>query len=196
MAQNNQFSAIDVVALTHFSASLKLMEQVMWGKTLKKFEEVLCSHKPVQFRQRRALQFIQWHSRYIMISSMPDKWHCFLGFQLKVIDSVEHSYDYPVVHLNLEVDPKSPHRKTTLQEFKLICEQHHWRGYGLDEPGAWSGITMSKSLRDFLVEADHVAAVESFFLEALRSLEDIRKGFTNLPWGVVPDDDDESDSES
>jgi hypothetical protein len=31
MAQSNQFSAIDVLALTNFSASLKLMEQVMWG---------------------------------------------------------------------------------------------------------------------------------------------------------------------
>lgn len=196
MAQSNQFSAIDVIALTHFPASLKLMEQAMWGKTLQKFEEVLGSHKAVQFRKRRALQFIQWHGRYIMIASMPDRWHCFLGFQLKVVDSVEHPYDYPVVHLNLEVDPKSPHRKATLQEFKSICEQHHWQGYGLDEIDAWSGIAISRSLRDFLIEADHVVAIENFFLNALESLEKIRQEYPNLPWGVVPDDGEESDSET
>jgi hypothetical protein len=196
MAQSNQFSAVDIVALTHFPASLKLMEQSMWGETLQKFEAVLGHHKSLHFRQRRALQNIQWHGRYIMSAPMPDRWACFLGFQLKFIDSVEHPYDYPVVHLNLEIDPKSPHRQTTLKEFKSICEKEDWRGYGLGEIDAWSGVTMNKSLRDFLVESDHVAAIENFFLKGLESLDKIRKEYAHLPWGIAPDDDEESDSET
>lgn len=196
MAQSNQFSAIDIVALTHFSASLKLMEQVMWGKTLQKFEEVLEKQQSIQFRQRRALQNIQWHGRYIMGVWMPGKWWCYLGFQLKVADYIKlpFPHDYPVVKLNLEIDPKSPHRQTTIQEFKSISEQYHWQEYRLNEPETWSGISMNKSLRNFLVEADHVSAIESFFLEALRGLEEIRKKYPHLPWGTTFDDDEESNS--
>jgi hypothetical protein len=192
MAQNNQFSAIDVLALANFQSPLKLMEQTMWGKTVQKFEEVLDSHKNINFRKRRALQNIQWHNRYIMGAWMPEKWWCHLGFLLRPYNNY-NSYDYSVVRLVLEIDPKSPHRKSTIQAFEKICEQFDWRGYSLHNINDWAHITLAKSLRDFLVEEDHIAAIEKFFLDALDQLQEIKNQYPELPWGAVPEDDEDSE---
>jgi hypothetical protein len=192
MAQNNQFSAIDVLSLANFQSPLKLMEQTMWGKTVQKFEEVLDTHKNIKFRRQRALQNIQWFGRYIMYASMPGKWGCHLGFLFRPKNNY-NPYDYSVVRLVLEIDPKSPHFKSTIQTFEKICEHFDWRGYSLHEPGTWSHIALEKSLRDFLVEDDHVVAIENFFLEALGELQTIKNQYPQLPWGAISEDDEDSE---
>lgn len=188
MAQNNQFSSIDVLALANFPTSLKLMEEVMWGKVFCKFQEVLGHYKSLQFRKRRALQNIQWHGRYVMGAWMPDKWLCWLGFDLKTLNS----FEYPVVRIVLEIDPKSPHRNKIIKEFKDICTQFSWRGYELDKPNIWSHIAIERSLRSFLVEEDHVVAIENFFLDGLGQLQIIKNQYPQLPWGTVPEEDEDS----
>jgi hypothetical protein len=195
MAQNNQFSAIDVLSLANFRSPLKLMEQTMWGKTVEKFEEVLDSHKKIGFRKRRALQNIQWHNRYIMGAWMPERWWCYLGFNLNSIDNS----GYSKVYLVLQIDPRSPQKNNIIQVFKKILEHNgvenkfSWIGYSLDNPGGWSSILIEKSLRDFLVEDDHVVTIENFFLEALDELQAIKSQYPQLPWGSVSEDDDDSE---
>lgn len=188
MAQNNQFSSVDILALANFPSALKLMEEVMWGKVLHNFEEILGERKSLEFRKRRALQNIQWHGRYILASWMPDKWVCFIGFFTKPVDSS----GYPTVRLVLEVDPKSPKRQEILNEFRQISSNSNWNPYNLDTPNAWSSIALEKSLRGFLSLDDHVFAIEEFFLSALQDLENLRQQYPQLPWGVVAEDDEEA----
>ncbi len=145
MAQNNQFSSVDILALANFPSALKLMEEVMWGKVLHNFEEILGERKSLEFRKRRALQNIQWHGRYILASWMPDKWVCFIGFFTKPVDSS----GYPTVRLVLEVDPKSPKRQEILNEFRQISSNSNWNPYNLDTPNAWSSKD-KKPLRLFI----------------------------------------------
>ncbi len=193
MAQNNQFSAVDVLALANFRSPLKLMEQTMWGKTAQKFEEVLDSHKNINFRKRRALQNIQWHNRYIMGAWMPEKWWCYLGFDFRPLDNSYFPDDYPLVRLVLQIDPKSSRRQEIIQSFWKIYEEFNWRGYSLHEPERWSHIALEKSLRDFLVEDDHVVAIENFFLDALNQLQTIKIQYPQLPWGSVSEEDEDSE---
>jgi hypothetical protein len=62
MAHNNQFSAVDVIALANFTKSLNLMEETMWGEVSQQFEQVLGA-----VRQRAtALTQLQVHGRYLM----------------------------------------------------------------------------------------------------------------------------------
>jgi hypothetical protein len=193
MAQNNQFSAIDVLALVNFRSPLKFMEQTMWGKTVHEFEKVLDSHKKLNFRKRRALQNIQWHNRYIMGAWMPEKWWCYLGFDLRPHEIAYFPYDYPLVRLVLQIDPKSPCKKEIIKVFEEICKESSWRGYSLHEPERWSHIALEKSLRDFLIEDDHVIAIENFFLDTLDQLQTIKNQYPQLPWASVSEEDEYSE---
>lgn len=187
MAQSNQFSSTDILALANFPSALELIEQVMWGKVLHKFEEILGEHKSLEFRKRRALQNIQWHGRYVLTSWMPNRWTCFVGFFTKPVDSS----GYPTVRLLLQVDPKSPKRQEIINEFRQISNNSDWNPYDLDTPNAWSYIALEKSLRDFLSLEDHVFAIEEFFLNALQGLENIRQQYPQLPWGVAAEEEED-----
>jgi PD-(D/E)XK nuclease superfamily len=186
MAHNNQFSSIDVIALANFTKSLKLMEETMWGKVSQQFKQVVGS---IQNRAK-ALTQVQLHGRYLMTASMPSgKWWCGLGFILKTSNLT----DYPTVCLLLEVAPTSQHRAEIIVVMKGICKQYGWRGYGLNDSKAWSGIVCEKSLQDFLSEEDHIAAIEKFFLHTLNELDKIKNQYPQLPWAALPENEESSE---
>jgi hypothetical protein len=181
MAQNNQFSSVDIIALANFTRSLKLMEETMWGEVSQRFKEILGAIKP----KVTALTQVQNHGRYLITASMPNgKWWCGLGFILKTANLA----DYPTVRLMLEVDPNSQHRTEILEAMWKICQQYGWQGYDLNNAKAWSGIAREKSLQNFLSEEDHIVAIERFFLQALDELAAIKHQYSNLPWGAIQDD--------
>lgn len=176
MVHNNQFSAIDVIALANFTKSLKLMEDTVWGEVRQRFEQVL---GPIR-QQRAALTEIQKHGRYLMVADMQQsgRWWCGLGFMLKTSSLT----DYPTVRLMLEVDPNSKCRVEIIEAMKDICEQYNWQGSGLDDTKVWSSIFREESLQRFLSKEDHVAAIQQFFLQTLDELEKIKKEYSHLPW--------------
>ncbi|WP_008311369.1 PD-(D/E)XK nuclease family protein [Leptolyngbya sp. PCC 6406] len=188
MAQSNQFSPVDISALVNFLPALKLMEAVMWGKVVAQFEKVLGRNKKREIAKRHALQWIQWHGRYILVSQMPDGWSCFMGFFMQPVESVDSS-GYPSVQLVLQVEPKSPKRQEIINGLRQIANDSSWHSYNLDASSTWSGITLQRSLREFLSMEDHVSAIEDFFLEALSELKNIRQQYPQLPWGSVIDED-------
>jgi hypothetical protein len=197
MSQNNQFSSIDVIAMTNFSKSLRLMREIMWGEVSKKFKETLGGIK----KPSTAMTQIRWHGRYVMDVSMPGEWWCKLGFILERPNLTDH----PIAFLMVEIAPNSSHRIETIKTMKDICENFEswgWRGYGLNDPNAWACIMRARSLQDFLSEEDHIACIKSFFLQALDELREIQSKYPSLPWGVDPskmkddevDVDDETES--
>ncbi len=189
MAHNNQFSSIDVIALANFTKSLKLMEEIMWGKVSQRFEKVLGAIK----QKSTALTQMSWYGRYLMTASMPSgRWWCGLGFILETT----HLTDYPIVCLILEVDPNSQCRTEIIEAMKDICEQYGWRSYNLNNSKDWAGIVREKSLQDFLSQEDHVAAIKEFFLQALDELEKIKDQYSNLPWIAIQDNGENSDDTS
>jgi hypothetical protein len=189
MAHNNQFSSVDVLALANFTKALKLMEETMWGRVIQRFKEVVGAIK----QPSTALTQVQRHERYLMSASMlSGRWWCGLGFLLKTSNLA----DYPTVRLMLEVAPNSHHRAEIIDAMKDICHQFGWQGYALNEPKAWSGIVREKSLRDFLSQEDHIAAIEQFFLQALNELDEIKRKYSQLPWGAIEENGENLEDES
>jgi PD-(D/E)XK nuclease superfamily len=179
MAHNNQFSSIDIIALSNFTNSLKLMEQTMSDEVRNKFKQVLGSVVPLR---ATAFTQLQKHDRYLMYSLLRDKWWCGLGFMLNTSSPTE----YPTVFLLLEVEPKSPkspHRAEIIKAMKDICsKQSEWKGYDLDNSKAWSRIVLGRSLQSFLSEEDHIVAIQKFFLKSLYELSEIKNQYPHLPW--------------
>lgn len=185
MAHNNQFSSIDLITLSNFTKSLKLMEEAMWGEVSQRFEQVLGTIK----RQNNAFRELQYHGRYLMTAEMPNKWWCGLGFILRTTSPT----DYPTIRLMLEVNPKSNCRAEIIEVMKDICKQHNWQGYGLNDANAWSSIFQERSLQSFLSEEDHIAAIKQFFLQTLDELEKIRNEYSQLPWGAIQEGGEDPD---
>ncbi|NMF86032.1 PD-(D/E)XK nuclease family protein [Nodosilinea sp. P-1105] len=192
MAQSNQFTSVDILALANFPSALKLMEAVMWNEVLARFEETLGMKKGREIRKRRALQNIQWRGRYIMVAWMPEKWLCFMGFFM----TSSIPLDYPTVRLVLEVDPKSPKRKEIIEEMRKISTQRSWKANNLDEPGSWASVSLDKSLKDFISLDDHVYEIKEFFLNSLEELKEVRQQYPELPWGTVQDNEMEAEEET
>jgi PD-(D/E)XK nuclease superfamily len=179
MAHNNQFSSVDLIALGNFTNSLKLMEQTISGEISAKFKEVLGSIGSIR---ATAFTQLQKHDRYLMYSSLQERWWCGLGFMLNTSSPT----DYPTVFLMLEVDPRSLRRTEIIKEMKDICSnQSRWKGYDLDNSKAWSRIVLGRSLQSFLSEEDHIAAIQKFFRESLDELSEIKSKYPNLPWDSI-----------
>jgi hypothetical protein len=124
---------------------------------------------------------------------MPEKWSCFIGFFM----TSSIPFDYPVVRLVLEVAPSSPKRKEIIAEMRKISSQFGWKINILENSDSWDGISLDRSLKDFISKDDHVYEIEKFFLDALEELEKIRQQYPKLPWGYAVEvevDDDELES--
>lgn len=184
MAHNNQFSSVDVITLVNFTKSLKLMEEIMWGKVSTEFKSVLGAIR----NKASALTQVQAHGRYLMTAYMSN-WWCGLGFILNTEDLT----GYPRVCLILEVAPNSSHRAEIIAAMKDIAKKDGWESRHLGDSNTWSSVVREKSLQDFLSKVDHVISIEEFFLQALIELRDIRSEYPNLPWktvttvGIAPD---------
>ena len=176
MAHNNQFSSVDVITLVNFTKSLKIMEEIMWGKVSAEFKSVLGAIR----NRASALTHVQAHGRYLMTTYMSG-WWCGLGFILNTEDLT----GYPRVCLILEVAPSSPHRAEIIAAMKDIAKKDGWESRYLGDSNAWASVVREKSLQDFLSNVDHVISIEEFFLQALIELRDIRREYPNLPWKTV-----------
>lgn len=188
MAHNNQFSSLDVLVLANFTKSLRLMEEVMWGKVKDRFIQVIGTVRA----SSTALTQVRHHERYLMTADMPSgKWWCGLGFYLATSEIT----DYPSLRLVLEVDPNSSRRAEIIDAMKGISNTFGWSEYGLNGSIPWVAIFREKSLQDFLAQEDHIVATQQFFLDALDELEEIKRQYPHLPWLATPDKNEDEDIE-
>lgn len=181
MASNNQFSSIDILTLGNMPKAMKLMDETMGSKVSQRFQEIMNPIKP-QYKRNE----IQIYERYIKQAWIENgKWWVGLGFFL----NTSNVTDYPRVCLLIEVASNSRHRAEIVDAMKDICSQFRWQAYHLDNSPEWPRIVRQKSLREFLSQDDHVAAIQEFFMEALDELEQIKRQYPTLPWGGVFESD-------
>lgn len=178
MAKSYRFSATDLIALSSVPRVFEIFDETLGGEVKAKLESFAGNRVR---RETHGLNHIRWHRRYITIASLHE-WDlfCFIGYTMRTPN------DYPVAHVNLELRPEAMGRGASITVMKRIVGHNGWEGYNLDDPTAWSGVTRSRGLADFLPEGDHVAAVKRFFVESLRQLREELAAFKeerpDLPW--------------
>jgi hypothetical protein len=103
-----------------------------------------------------------------------------VGYELLTPDG------YPEAFVALETKPRALARETSIAAMRRIALRDGWEGYGLDDPTTWSGVWRATSLAGLLSEEEHVAAVQRFFVEAIRQLKEeltaFKKAHPELPW--------------
>src|SRR5205814_867508 len=104
MSQSNQFTTIDVLALSNFQRARKIMDATMWEKTSEKFKRVCGSASS----RKRAMAQFRDESRYVMFAAQGQGWQfeILLGFWM----DGELQTAYPEVGVAVQVNPKSAAR--------------------------------------------------------------------------------------
>lgn len=178
MAQDNQFTSIDVLALANFRHAFNLMSAAMWGKVSSRFEETAGTIFKSGADNWTNLMTV---GGYWMKAPLGGKWdwYCGLGFELPA-DSIT---GYPHIELWIEVASNTKHRQKIVAAMKDVCRKRpEWKSYDLDQLEAESGIYRWRSLQEFLAQEDHIEAIEAYLLELLDDLASFKKKYPALPW--------------
>lgn len=176
MAQSNQFSAADILALSNLQKVYSLMNASLDDEVRVKLQAV--TGGVVKFTNA---DHVRLHRRYYLWAWPAKDWWCGIGFSLPT----EGIQEYPALALQLEIAayarPEARQALTTaMQE---ISGSPQWSTYNLTLAKAWSGMYQSRSLKAILSEENHVTAIKTIFFELISELSNIRQQYPHLPWG-------------
>lgn len=178
MAQNNQFTSIDLLALSNFSRARKLMDATLWESVQKKF--IKFSGKP--FWKESAFTQLRNHGRYAMFAGFGP------GHQFEVLLGYWTDQDIitepPWVGVTWHVNPKAAKRAEIVAAMEnfVRTSSGRWEGFDLSDEKAWGGICRGKVLTDFFSQEDHVRSITAMFEESLDDLADFKNRYPKLPW--------------
>jgi hypothetical protein len=179
MADNNQFSAGDVLALTHLSRLYNLMNATLDNEVRAQLRSVTGAAPQISNAGQIALR-----GYFLYAWPCPNvEWWCGVGYAVPN----DGSGTYPVVRLQMEVSGtvRMPVRLAILDAFRAVAPRPGWAGTNLDRTRHTAAVYRDVTLCRFLLD-DHVAAIKAHFLELLTELTDIRRLHPELPWGDVP----------
>ncbi len=184
MAQRNQFTPTDLLALSKIPQILNLMNETMFGEVSNQFEQLIGTVSTVN-RTRQQLK----HNRYLLLGNPHPSYWVGIGYWFNELA-------YPNCGMILQFKPQSTHEKEILDVFRALNELSEWGSYNLNKPRKWPEVTRSLPLTHFLVGDDHVQMVKEHFLHLLNVWEKLHDQYPQLPRSVTsaaPIEDDEEE---
>lgn len=178
MSQRNQFTTIDVLALTNFTSARTLMDATMWGTVSIAFAQKLAKVST----PKRAMNQLYEHQRYVIYSAFGAK--CDLEILLGYWFDDDRPGNFPWVGVMIYVNPKSRVRERIVRAMRsfLATKTGTWSDEDLTDEREWGSIWRGSDLRDFLAKPDHIEAIKAFFIELLGEVADFRARNKGLPW--------------
>jgi len=183
MSQSNQFSAIELLALTNHHRARSLMNATMFESVAKKFAKV-CG---ATGSEAKAMSQLRVRNRYVMVAGhgAGDQIEFLLGYWF----SDDQPSESPEVGMDINLNPRSADRPTIAKAMLKWSETSKaatrvWRDWNLGNDREWAGMGCTLPLHDFLAKEDHVAAIVQWFEELLDDAAAFRKQNSKLPWSV------------
>lgn len=171
MAQMNQFTPSDVLAMSNMPQVFSLMNETLFGEVSHHFEKTVGSVST----ERRARHEIR-RNRYFIHGYPHRSYWCGIGYWFV-------PEGYPMLGMRLEMIPKGiKYAPDILSVFKELSELQGWEGTRLNKPKNHPHVQYRRPLNEFLVGADHVASIKAYFLELLSDLTLIAFQHPQLPW--------------
>jgi len=185
MSQSDQFSPIDILALSSFRKARKIMDQTMWDGVSGTPEPVAVKFKRVaggvSSKNKASIQ-LGALNRYIMYVSHGEGWQFYilLGYYLNEAEVT----GYPEVGVQLDVSPKAHARDaiaSAMQDFAKL-KGDEWKTWDLADKHKWGGIKKTKSLKEFLSKEHQIEEVARYFGLLLDDVKEFRDRNPTLPW--------------
>ena len=185
MSQDNQFTAIDIIALTNRRRAFSIVQATLEDKKItQKFANEAGGAKP---------KWWDGDEKYGLgghATSSGQIWYS-LGYWF----SDEQLSDSPTVGMTISVDPKGAEFPALDQAVRKFAEARKGssRKWEHRNPGGWETIECTKKLEVFLATEDHVMAIKIWFEELLQDAVDFRIQNPKLPWNFrVTEDSNET----
>jgi len=174
MTRSNQFTAIDIIALTSLNKVYGLMQATLNDEVKQAIQKAI-GISPVLTNVKQLRQ-----NRYYLWAWPTSEWWIGIGFSFPPTEIT----DYPWLQLQIEVAANAAPttRQMILQAMKQIASRHGWSGYNLSATKEWSGVGHGYSLRHVLSHDDHVIESRRQCLEFVKELAEIKQQFPQLPW--------------
>lgn len=179
MARSYRLSATDLMALAGVPRAYEIFDETLGGEVKTELESFTGGR--VSRREAHTLNQIRHLKRYVALAPLHgvEDFFCFIGYNLRSSDV------YPKAIVSLEARPGAVGRETSISAMKSISHNEDWNSYS-DNPSGWAGVRRSRSLTVLLSEEDHVAAVQSFFIESINQLREelteFKKTHPDLLW--------------
>ena len=176
MDSNNQFTSVDILALTNFPRVRRMMDETMHGEVHERFQEVCGSIS----QHSACLTQLRDHNRYIYWSNQENGMWCGYGYWF----DTENINNYPKDGLILEISPTSEVRNPVISAMKEIVKTNldRWEEFDLIGAKVWGRILQLKSLREIVSEEDHIYSIQEFFIDSIKELSNVKDNYPNLPW--------------
>jgi hypothetical protein len=177
MSQSNQFSTIDILALSNFQKARKIMDVTMWEEVRGKFLRT-CGGVSTP---KRCMAQMDENDRYVMYVYHGEgmQFETLLGYWM-MNESVT---DYPEIGVEINVGPKTKHRGaivSAMREYEK-ANSGRWKSH-LANDREWGGIFRKRGLQDFLAEEDQVKKIIGYLNGLLDDVAEFRKRYPKLPW--------------
>ncbi|TCI68453.1 hypothetical protein EVJ22_12175 [Exiguobacterium sp. SH0S7] len=164
----------DIYSVQNLGKTISMLDQCLDGKTIHSFTRFFGKPKPWG---NRTIE-LRDYNRYVILNDQSD-WK-FVGCGFSFEDS-----DYPEVSIFMEVSPNSKHIDILMNAFEAFVQRNEdWTFDRPEDQNDWFMLHASKSLIQFLIEKDHVESIESFFVEKLTELENIKGSLSGLKWMI------------
>jgi hypothetical protein len=169
--ETRRFAPQDVYAIQEMSRLQRMMDECLDGPVDEKMTKLF--GRPIGWSNRNVQ--LRDCDRYFKVNEQIGFW---VGCGFYLTDD-----EYPLVSVTYEVSPKCEKRKEVIKSMRgFMADNPYWEGYSLDEDTEWSGISLDKSLLDFLHEEDHIISIQKFFIEKIQELHKIKQNFKDLGW--------------
>lgn len=180
MNQDNQFSAADILAMSHFNHALSIVEETLRGKVEGKLRKVFPSQRMSSFLDVYK-NFRRWPRLAYHVYFPDDTFKLMLGYFDLLF---EGGLLYPDVKICLQLHKSSPVGTETFDLLEKIAANPNnlWQADWKTDPGEWPCIVIRKSLQDFLGEKDQVKEIQTFFCDGIDRVVELRSEYPNLPW--------------
>ncbi|MGA2028843.1 MAG: hypothetical protein ABSG87_02065, partial [Verrucomicrobiota bacterium] len=188
MSQSNQFSTIDILALSNFQKARKIMDATMWEEVSKTFWRVCGGVSS----PKKGMNQFRDHGRYTMFVGHGEGWQfeILLGYWMEN----EALTDYPEIGVEINVSPKAKSRNeivSAMRDFEKI-KNGTWTSSDLANDREWGGIFQKRGLQDFLAEEDQVKKITEYLTQLLDDVAEFRKKNSKLPWTAQQTDNEDA----
>ncbi|NHC42767.1 PD-(D/E)XK nuclease family protein [Bacillus sp. MM2020_1] len=170
--KDRKFTPTDIFSIQNSRKIQSMLDDCLDGKVSDTLTTLF--GKPKQWINR-AYQ-LREDSRYILYNDQSD-WK-FIGCGLWLTDD-----EYPVVTVFMEVHPNCNRRIEVLQAVEKFCLDHE--GWSLDGPedlNSWFTVSFDQSLVHFLSANDHIETIQTFIVEKLNELYQLKENNPSLQW--------------
>jgi hypothetical protein len=180
MNQDNQFSAADILAMSHFNHALSIVEETLKGEVEGKLRKIFPNQRMSSFLEVYK-NFRRWPRLAYHVDFLDPAFKLMLGyFDL----NFEGALLYPDVKICLQLHKNSPIGQETFDLLEKIAADANtpWQASWETGHGEWPYIAIRKSLQDFLGEKDQVKEIQTFFCNGIDRVVELRNEYPNLPW--------------